>query len=326
MSQKHGVFQVGNKFKVFVNGVEIYSARMQLHAQNEFRRACKRAGYTVAPTTTLEPLEDGVVMPQLEQTSAPQFHINKRFDFLRRTVQMVASGLQASAIICGSGGLGKTHTVRKSLEEFGLSDVSMMKAEGSEEEIKNSRLRRSKSFLFVKGYSTPKGLFRMLFENNDSVIVFDDCDSVLRDPVALNLLKSALDSYDTRIITWNTDSRDDDLPRSFIFTGRVIFISNLSEHKIDQAVRSRAALIDVSMTRTEIIDRMETLIKSGEFLSNFDRDIKESALGFINDNRDQIRDINLRTLITVCKVRAAALETNEQGDTWKEMAQYLVCR
>ena len=49
-------------------------------------------------------------------------------------------------------------------------------------------------------------MYRTLFENNKSIIVFDDCDAVLKDPVALNLLKGALDSYGKRIMSWNADT------------------------------------------------------------------------------------------------------------------------
>jgi hypothetical protein len=173
----------------------------------------------------------------------------------------------------------------------------------------------------VKGYSTAKGLFRTLFENNDSVIIFDDCDSVLKDPVALNLLKGALDSYDTRIITWNAEIRDPDLPRSFIFTGRVIFISNMTEDKIDQAIRSRSAVIDVTMTLQEIVDRMQVMINDPEFLPDFEQETKTDALNFINELKSEMREVNLRTLITVCKVRAA-----DTDGTWKNLAEYLTCK
>ena len=173
----------------------------------------------------------------------------------------------------------------------------------------------------VKGYSTAKGLFRTLFENNDSVIVMDDTDSVLKDPVAINILKAALDSYDTRVISWNADMRDDDLPRSFIFTGRVIFISNLPENKIDQAIRSRSAVIDVSMTLQETVDRMSAMIQDDLFLPEYEMTVKMDALQFIDEKKDMMSDVNLRTLITVAKVRAA-----DEDGTWKEMAEYLTCR
>ena len=174
--------------------------------------------------------------------------------------------------------------------------------------------------MVIKGYSTAKGLFRNLYENNDCVVVLDDTDSVLKDPVAINILKAALDSYETRIISWNADMRDDDLPRSFIFTGRIVFISNLPEARIDQAIRSRSAVIDLTMSLQEVVDRMSVMIAESDFLPEFDDTIKQEALTFIDDNKSKMSDVNLRTLITVCKVRASV----EDG-TWKDMAEYLTC-
>ena len=155
-------------------------------------------------------------------------------------------------MITGEGGLGKTYTVTKTLEANGYKDISDL-ADFQVGSIINTR----KCFTMIKGFSTAKGLYRTLFENNKSIVVFDDCDAVLKDPVALNLLKGALDSYGKRIISWNADMKDDDLPRSFEFTGRVIFISNMDQDRIDQAIRSRSMMIDLSMTLDQKIDRME---------------------------------------------------------------------
>jgi len=63
-----------------------------------------------------------------------------------------------------------------------------------------------------------------------SVIVFDDCDTVLFDDLSLNILKAALDSGKKRIIQWNTESRVLDregIPDKFEFEGAVIFITNV---------------------------------------------------------------------------------------------------
>jgi len=300
---KHGVLSEAGKYKVYINDEFICSCRVRERAEYQFKRFSKKQGTPV------------ISVKAREQIS--KFHINQRFDFLRKTVKMVASGIQPSAVISGSGGLGKSHSVRKALLESGLVDMSSMIADAEEGTIVN----RNKGFVVVKGYSTAKGLFRTLFENNDAVIVMDDTDSILKDPVALNILKAALDSYDTRIISWNADMRDPDLPRSFIFTGQVIFISNIPEEKIDQAIRSRSAVIDVSMTLNEVIDRMSVMIKDPEFLPNFNSDVKKQALEFISDKKGVAREVNLRTLITVCKVRAS-----DRDGTWKDMAEYLICK
>lgn len=308
---KHGIVVEGKAFVAYFNGERVGRAYDKRGAERFFEKANgtyvprrgRAAANFVAPA-----------VPMVSPT-APRFHINKRFEFLSKTVKMVAKGLQASAVISGSGGLGKSYTVKKALVEAGLTDMTVIRAE------EGTRVNRARSFVIVKGYSTPKGLYRTLFENNDSVIVFDDCDSVLKDPVALNLLKGALDSYDTRVISWNSDMRDEDLPRSFIFTGRVVFISNMVEEKIDQAIRSRSAVIDVSMSLNEIIDRMQVMISEDNFLPEFDQQIKVEALGFIDRFKSKMREISLRTLITVCKVRAA----DEDGQ-WEELAEYVTCK
>ena len=241
-----------------------------------------------------------------------RFDINTRFGFVEKLVTMVATGVQPSAVITGEGGLGKTYTVTKTLAENGYTDISDL-AEFEVGSIINAR----KCFTTVKGYSTAKGLYRTLFENNKSIIVFDDCDAVLKDPVALNLLKGALDSYGKRIISWNADMRDDDLPRSFEFTGRVIFISNMDQSRIDQAIRSRSMMIDLSMTLDQKIDRMEHIALSDEFLPEYDAKVKTDALSLIREIKDDCKEVSLRTLIAVCKIRAC-------NKDYKDLATYML--
>jgi hypothetical protein len=246
------------------------------------------------------------------EEKSEKFDINTRFGFVEKLVNMVASGVQPSAVITGEGGLGKTYTVTKTLEANGYKDISDL-ADFQVGAVINTR----KCFTFVKGYSTAKGLYRTLFENNKSIIVFDDCDAVLKDPVALNILKGALDSYGKRIISWNADMRDDDLPKSFNFEGRVIFISNMNQDKIDQAIRSRSMMIDLSMTTNQKIDRMEHISKLDEFLPEYDASVKADALALIRAIKDDVKEISLRTLIAVAKVRAS-------NKDWKDLATYML--
>lgn len=248
------------------------------------------------------------VLPKKES----RFDINQRFTFVENLVSMVAAGIQTSAVITGEGGLGKTYTVTKTLHENGYADIS----DFDQMEV-GSTIRRSKSFVTVKGFSTAKGLYRTLFENNDSIIVFDDCDAVLKDPVALNLLKGALDSYGKRIISWNADMRDDDLPRSFNFTGRVIFISNLNQEKIDQAIRSRSVMVDLSMNLDQKIDRMQHIAMTAEFLPEYSKQQKMDALALIRKIGSNAREISLRTLIMITKIRSS-------NKNWEDMAEYIL--
>jgi hypothetical protein len=235
-----------------------------------------------------------------------RWDINQRFEFLEQLVTMVARGRAVSLIVCGPQGLGKTHTVRETLAGCGLEDASGFESEVGEE-----------SYKFIKGYSTPKGLYRELFLNRDSVIVFDDCDDVMKDATALNLLKGALDSHDRRIINWNADLRDDDLPRSFVFNGRVIFITNMKRARMNGALKSRAYIVDLDMTDAQKVERMGAIAGDDSFMPTYEPEHKMDALALITELGDRVKELNLRTLQAVVRIRA-------NGGNWRALAEYTI--
>lgn len=243
-----------------------------------------------------------------------RFTINERFGFVGDMVDMLAKGDQASVVVTGPGGLGKTFNVLKALKANKLDDISTIE----DREI-GDLISTKDSFLVVKGYSTPKGLYRTLYENRRGIIVFDDCDSVLKDPVSLNLLKGALDSYDRRIISWRADIRDEDLPTSFEFKGRVIFISNMSSVQLDQAIVSRSMVVDLTMTNAQKVERMYFLMNQEDFMPEFTMEAKKDAMALISDLKDRVKELTLRTLIQVTKIRTSA------GAKWKNLAEYTIC-
>jgi hypothetical protein len=248
--------------------------------------------------------------------SAPQskFTINQRFGFLSDMIVMLAKGDQASVVVTGPGGLGKSHTVTTSLRKAGLKDMSIL------DDYEVGAAVPKNAFVVIKGYSTPKGLYRTLYENKNSVIVFDDCDSVLKDTVSLNLLKGALDSYSKRIISWRADIKDEDLPTSFEFKGRVVFISNMSSHQLDQAIISRSMAVDVTMTTEQKVERMRHLVNEQTFMPEFDLVCKNDALNLIDKLKETVKELSLRTLIQVTKIR----KSNPNGN-WKDLAEYAIC-
>ena len=111
--------------------------------------------------------------------------------------------------------------------------------------------------------------------------------------------------------------RDDDLPRSFKFQGTVVFISNMELDRIDQAIRSRAMCVDLSMTQSQKIERMEVIAKSEEFLPEYDTNTKKLAIGFIKDIQDRVSNLSLRSLIATVKIAA-------NGGEWKDLAKYVL--
>jgi len=256
-------------------------------------------------------------------TKAPEpiqseFPINQRFEFMQKFVQMVLNGELVSTMITGDGGLGKSHTVLEELETAGLEEVDadlLDEVEGEED------ISVPGDYVIVKGYATPKALYATLYENRNRLVIFDDCDSILKDPTAINLLKGALDSYDVRRISWLTKGFiDDGLPRSFEFKGQVIFITNMHPSRIDTAVKSRTILTDLSMTMDDKIERMRFILPN--ILPNIKMDVKEVTMDYLEENAEEAKELNLRTLQMASKV------VNSYGlknDTlWKDAVKYLL--
>jgi hypothetical protein len=224
-----------------------------------------------------------------------EFDINQRFGFLNDLTTMVVTGITPSLLVCGQGGLGKTHSVTKTIESNDLE---------------------SDEYVFFKGYSTARGLYNTLFDNNGKLIIFDDCDSVLDDKVAVNILKSALDSYEKRTISWMSKlNKNDEYPQHFDFTGRIIFISNKAKEKIDEAILTRSLTVDLTMTPDDKITRMNAILAN--ILPEYDMDIKQDALNFLETVKEEV-SLNMRMLIMVAKMRLMYPET------WRNLATYMV--
>ena len=285
-----------NRFEGFVDGKMVSRSRHESYVKDQLYKA----GFVV-----------GTVENNKTQ-AVSQFGINERFAFVEQMVGMVAKKTIASTIITGQGGLGKTHTVLKALKSFGMQDTTDL----AQFEV-GARINTPKAYRIIKGFSTAKGLYRTLFEGNGQVLVFDDCDSVLKDPVALNLLKGALDSYGDRWISWNADFKDDDLPKTFKFTGAIVFISNMDLDRVDQAVKTRAMCVDLSMTTEQKVERMEALVVDKEFLPEFDIKFKQDAIAFIREVMNDVSNLSLRSLIATTKIRA-------EGGAWKNLAKYVL--
>ena len=223
------------------------------------------------------------------------FTINQRFEFLNNLTSMVIDGVTPSLIVTGEGGLGKTHSVTQSIKRTDLTDSD---------------------YVFFKGYSTARGLYNTLFDNNGKLIIFDDCDSVLEDKVALNILKSALDSYETRTISWMAKmNKNDEYPQQFNFTGRIIFISNKSKEDMNEAILSRSLTVDLTMTPNDKIERMSAILSS--ILPEYTLEAKTEALDFLKTVKDEV-SLNMRMLIMVTKMRAT------YPSNWRDMAKYMV--
>lgn len=226
--------------------------------------------------------------------------IAERFEILHDMTKAAASGEIRAMIVSGPPGVGKSFGVEREIDKATLLD-----------QIAGRKLRAE----VVKGSASAIGLYQTLYKYSDDncVVVFDDCDSILVDDVALNLLKGALDSGKKRKISWLSDSnilRHEGIPNSFEFKGSVIFITNL---KFDQmksqklrdhldALQSRCHYLDLTLdTMRDKILRIRQIAQTGELFSDMDIDSTGQAeiIEFMNLNQNRLREMSLRMAIKI---------------------------
>jgi hypothetical protein len=242
--------------------------------------------------------------------------IRQRFEILDEMATAATNGDIRAMIVSGPPGVGKSFGVERIVEKACLFDT-----------ISDKRLRAE----VVKGSASALGLYTTLYKYSDSncVLVFDDCDSILVDDVALNLLKGALDSGKKRKISWLSDSnmlRREGVPDSFNFNGSVIFITNL---KFDQmksqklrdhldALQSRCHYLDLTLdTMRDKVLRIKQIAKDGELFAEYDFEqvVQDEIIAFLEENKNRFREMSLRMAIKVADLRKSF------PLKWKAMAE-----
>jgi hypothetical protein len=246
--------------------------------------------------------------------------LRKRFNILSEMTKAVRGGTVRAMIVSGPPGVGKSFGVEEVLGKDDLFDMMG---------------QRKPRYEIVKGAMSALGLYSKLYEYSDekSVLVFDDCDSVLLDDLSLNILKAALDSSKKRTISWNTDSRmlrQDGIPDKFEFKGGAIFITNIKFENVRSkklqdhlaALESRCHYIDLQMDTTrEKVLRIKQIVEDGMLDAyDFEDAAKDEVVNFIVDNKNKLRELSLRTVLKVADLRKSF------ANTWKEMAEVTVMK
>jgi hypothetical protein len=243
-----------------------------------------------------------------------------RFEILKDMTKAVKGGDVRAMIVTGPPGVGKS---------FGVEEVL------AKDDLFNTLGERKPKYEIVKGAMSAIGLYKKLYQFSDSkcILVFDDCDSILLDDIALNILKAALDSSKKRTISWNTDSRllrSEGIPDRFEFKGGAIFITNLKFENVRSkklqehlaALESRCHYIDLRMdTDREKVLRIKQIVKDGMLDSYELEDVaKDEVVDFIETNRSTMRELSLRTVLKVADLRKSF------PANWQNMAKVTVMK
>jgi hypothetical protein len=261
--------------------------------------------------------EDVVAEPAKMETEEEAItRIRERFEILDEMTKAATNGDIRAMIVSGPPGVGKSFGVEQVIEKACLFD-----------QIAGNRLRAE----VVKGSATALGLYSTLYKYSDEncVLVFDDCDSILLDDVSLNLLKGALDSGKKRKISWLADSnllRREGIPDSFNFNGSVIFITNLKFDSMKSqklkdhldALQSRCHYLDLTLdTMRDKILRIKQIAKDGALFQDYDFDpvTQDDIVNFMDTNKLRLREMSLRMALKIADLRKSF------PMNWKRMAE-----
>ena len=160
-------------------------------------------------------------------------------DRIRGVVKRAYSGVY----LHGRAGISKTFTVCSTLDTLGVN------------------------YAYSNGHLTPIGLFDLISENRDRIIVLDDVSAIFNQPIALQILLAALgsrhDGSGVRYVRHKTANGDVIVG----FTGGIICISNLPldghHDEVLKALSDRVYIIRYEPTDEQVIALLEVLASQG---------------------------------------------------------------
>lgn len=253
--------------------------------------------------------------------------IGRAFEILEELTVAAKDGIVNAMIVSGAPGIGKSYGVHTTLR-----DGSLLHDLGANDKYE-----------VVKGNVTPIALYQKLYNHRDAdhVLVFDDCDVVLEDPICLNLLKAVLDTGEKRTVSWLSESsalKAADIPDRFDFEGSIIFLSNVDFDNVRagskmgrhlEALRSRVLYLDLEINTIEdVLLRIKQVVYTGGMLDKFgfDQATKDEVLSFVEKNAEHFHRLDLRSVLKIAMLRKSSPANWQEysiATTMKKEAQFM---
>jgi len=244
--------------------------------------------------------------------------LRERFQILEDMSYAACDGVVRGMVVTGPPGVGKSYGVEKVIREAEL----MNKMSGGSGNT-------GRKYGMEKGAASAIGLFKLLYEYSEtgSVLVLDDCDSVLYDETSLNLLKAALDSSPKRYLSWRSESsvlRREGIPDRFEFKGSIVFITNLKfeatrgkmKDHLD-AIMSRCHYMDLTIdTMHEKFLRCKQIVTDGMLQDyKFSESDQKNLMDYIYENREKLREMSLRMVLKIADLKKM------NGNKWQRYVE-----
>lgn len=253
------------------------------------------SGKFISPPMEIEPeFVEAMMKKQIDQQISVQkknlvyAHIEDYFKEVYQAVEKLKMNLKLNLILVKSrAGLGKTTAIYNALDKHNMEYI-------------------------IANNITHAYIYRCLYENNDKVVWLKDCARIFTTKDSLETLKAATETEpEMRILTRLNYSKDQkDLPKEFLFTGKIIFdynsMENLKYSEDFEALVSRGDYIELSFSQEQITDIMMKIAKEKW---------QKNVTKFIVGNFDFTNRFNLRHQQ---KAFVDYIYAKEKGFNWKD--------
>ena len=290
---------------------------------------------------------DGFDMAELREGFTPGIKrrtVSGKFAGYRAAVNRLVNGDISFAFAYGKGGVGKTWNADKVFEARNLVAY--------DEEANMSPNSKDYDYVVISGRGGMGEGIKAFHKHRDKLIVFDDYDSLIKPSSSgksdmANILKAAFDSgKSTRRITHGMDltsDNDDVVPKSFVFKGQALMITNLKKEEVPQPILDRTGgqTFDLSMDLGERLELIDNIFETDKILDSEGKpmdmpyEIRKQARDFIREHAYDrvVNDVNQGDSITprlfkglaitmkdFSQMNEAQLET-QLGKNWKTELQ-----
>ena len=219
----------------------------------------------------------------------------------------------------------------------GINHHNTGKTQNVEDELHTAGKTDGDGFVKITGTASTAGIYRILFQHRKDILLFDDADGAFLDVDSRNLFKAASDTKKVRKIAWqkggknyvdaadynwDEEGEQDELPRSFEFTGKIIGISNLQLNKLDPdgALRTRGYIINVDPTNEEIYNFLAKICMKIPLDVDWvlDRAAREEVIDVLRARKIPEKTANIRSFVRQINTRAGVEKSGGSADEWKK--------
>lgn len=239
--------------------------------------------------------------------------ISEKFGMYERSIRSVIDGNSYFMAAYGAGGVGKTFNVVNELKKQNKKPFIPEVHDAGDDDY---------DYVMINSKVTAAGLYQLMNDHPNKLMVFDDCNSLFTDPTCIDMLKNATDTRKERPINWNTakpprhEKTGEALPKQVNFTGSIIITTNLPLKEIAQknkdigAVLTRGPSKDLTMTNEETVSWINHIAKDPKtgqytnlkFPGNEDYTHQEMSevLDYMNSISKKVKDpLSIRSVNTL---------------------------